>query len=606
MVQQQPETWKAPLLALCGVAAVVTFVSAADIFGLGGRPWYGFWDTNVPTASPYISVIAKPVVGGAAALAGLREGDRIDLREQNEAARIAVLFQLMATQPTRLVVERGVTKLAIEVTGSTIWDGAPIWKLATMGLVTIASVFFIACALLIALRRSVRRDARLLALVLLLCGLAAQLSPTFMVVPWPTIQLVQLLLSHACYAGAFLLLIRLSSQLGTRTAWRTALETIASLGAAICLLDAVALVVGIQTLWIDPSPFVPRVGLVNSIVFAVATVLTLLVAAAAVSSTPALDRPRAAWTLLPIPIAFFAQELFFASGVFAHSWYVVIGFAALASALWLAGAWAVTYALLKRRVLDLEFVLSRTLVVGAVSLIVVASFVLLEWLLGTVMAGVSHATGLIANAALALVLGLSLNPIQKRVDAFIERLLFRKRHENERALLDFSKEAAYVTNSRALLDQATAKLENHTDARSGAILLLEQDAYAPVRAFGPDGVSAVSENDPLILALKTWHKPADPHHYAGALQGALALPMLARGRLIGIMLLGERAGGEAYAPDEIEALSQFAHGVGSSLDVLSGKADDSIAELREALTAMATAIAALGEETATLKRSIAG
>jgi GAF domain len=606
MVQPQQEgRWKGVLLVLCGVATVVTFLGAADIFGLSGRPWYGFWDTNVPTASPYVSVIAKPVPGGAAARAGLREGDRLDLRDQNEAARIAVLFQLMATQRTHLVVERGARTLPIAVIGSTVWDGAPVWKIATMALVTVASVFFIACALLIALRRSARSDARLLALVLLLCGLAAQLSPTFMVVPWPTIQLVQVLLSHACYAGAFLLLIRLSSQLGRRTPWRTALETIASVGAAIWLLDAVALVLGVRTLWIDPSPFVPRVGLVNSIVFAVATVLALLVAAAAVSSTPALERPRAAWTLLPIPIAFLAQGLFFAGGVFAHSWYVLIGLAALASALWLGGAWAVTYALLKRRVLDVEFVLSRTLVVGAVSAIVVGSFVLLEWLLGTVMAGVSHATGLIANAALALVLGLSLNPIQKRVDAFIERLLFRKRHENERALLDFSKEAAYMTNAGALLDRTIAKLQDHTDARSGAILLLDQDTYVAVRAFGSDGVRFVGENDPLILALKTWHKPADPHHYAGAVQGALALPMLARGRLIGVVTLGERAGGEAYAPDEVEALSQFAHGVGSSLDVLAGKPEDSIAELRAALTAMAAAVATLGEETASLKRSIA-
>jgi hypothetical protein len=79
--------------------------------------------------------------------------------------------------------------------------------------------------------------------------------------------------------------------------------------------------------------------------------------------------------------------------------------------------------------------------------------------------------------------------------------------------------------------------------------------------------------------------------------------MLARGRLLGVVALDERSGGEAYAPDEIEALSQFAHGVGSALDVLSVKQDDSLASLREAMTAMAGAIAALGIETASLKRT---
>jgi hypothetical protein len=42
------------------------------------------------------------------------------------------------------------------------------------------------------------------------------------------------------------------------------------------------------------------------------------------------------------------------------------------------------------------------------------------------------------------------------------------------------------------------------------------------------------------------------------MRGALAPPMLVRGRLLGAIVLGERIGGEAYAPDEIEALLQFA------------------------------------------------
>lgn len=84
--------------------------------------------------------------------------------------------------------------------------------------------------------------------------------------------------------------------------------------------------------------------------------------------------------------------------------------------------------------------------------------------------------------------------------------------------------------------------------------------------------------------------------------GALALPMLARGRLLGVIVLGERIGGEAYAPDEVEALSQFAHGVGSSLEALALHRDDSMAALREAIASMAQAIAALGNEAAVLKQ----
>ena len=91
-------------------------------------------------------------------------------------------------------------------------------------------------------------------------------------------------------------------------------------------------------------------------------------------------------------------------------------------------------------------------------------------------------------------------------------------------------------------------------------------------------------------------------NYGTRLSGALALPMLSRGRLLGILVLGERAGGEAYAPDEVEALSQFARGVGSSLDALAGADADSIHALRETI---ARAVATLDATMRSLPESIA-
>jgi hypothetical protein len=211
--------------------------------------------------------------------------------------------------------------------------------------------------------------------------------------------------------------------------------------------------------------------------------------------------------------------------------------------------------------------LSRSIVFVFVSLIVVAAFVLLEWVLGGVLAGVSHATGVAANAGLALLLGVSMRFIHKRVDDFVDRVMFRKRYDDDRALRDFAKEAAFVTDREALLEQAIRNVRAHTDARAAALFMRRNGSYENVRGFG-DIENAVGENDPAILALKAWHKPLDPSGYASAMGGDLALPMLGRGQLLGVLLCGEREGGEAYAPDEIDALAQFAHGVGSAYDVL--------------------------------------
>jgi hypothetical protein len=515
-------------------------------------------------------VVAGVRPDGASALAGVHTGDRIDLRDLSLGARMGVVFQPLATRPIVLRVSRGSRSLDIRVQPSTGWENAPLWKMPPMIVANVTNVGFLLCASLIALRRWWNREARVLAFVLLFLTFTA-VAPINFVSPVPGLNLALFAVASVAWWAAFVLLIGLSARFGVRSASRRALEVVAYGATGLIFLFDIATIVGLGTLRIDPLPFAYVVSPLRSILELVALLVVVATVTVAVAATPAAQRPRAAWLLLPLPVAFASQEVALLVGSFATAWFPFTALVTLGLGCVLVGAIAVTYALLKRRVLDFEFVLSRTLVVAAVSLIVVASFALLEWILGTVLAGVSHATGLIANGALALVLGLSLNPLHRRVDGLVDRLLFRKRHDDERALREFSKEAAFVTESDALLDRTIETVHRHTDARSALLLLNGSATYTAARWFGDDGGDAaagVGENDGAILALKTWHKPIDPHHYDSVVQGALALPMLVRGRLLGVLVMGERAGGEAYAPDEVEALAAVAHGVGTAMDGL--------------------------------------
>ena len=52
------------------------------------------------------------------------------------------------------------------------------------------------------------------------------------------------------------------------------------------------------------------------------------------------------------------------------------------------------------------------------------------------------------------------------------------------------------------------------------------------------------------------------------LRGEFAFPMTSRGELVGVLVCAPKRDGEAYAPDESEALLALAHGVGTALDTL--------------------------------------
>lgn len=596
------DRWKPWLLGLCGIAAVVIAFFALDIFGAGGRAWYGWWDSTLSmTTQPYVLRMSGVRAGGAAASAGIQEGDTLDLRAQTLNSRVARIFQLPATGATDLVVTRGDRTFIARVVGSMTDEGTPWIKVPAKAISIVAALWFLGCATLIVLRRSSIPEARTIALILLF-EIAILLRPGVSAVPSAGWSLTLEVFASACIAFGLLLIVPLSTRFGQSRPWRRPLEWFAYAAITIEFLRAPLVVVGLTTLWFDPSPYltpnVQALGIYASmwdLIPVIQVLAVLAVSVVAVASSHVSERPRAAWLLLPLPIGMGSGFIVQSVLGLVSSWVAYTILVSIWNLCWLLGGFAVTYAILKRRVLDFEFVLGRTLVLAIVSLIVVASFILLEWAFGTFLAGASHVTGLLANAVLALVLGLSMQYIHHRVDRAVETMFFRKRREDERALLDFSKEAAYVTEVDALLDQALRILQRHTDARNAAVLLDGTASYKPERSFG-DAPPTISENDGAVLALKAWHKPLDPHQYDTALRGALVVPMLARGRLLGMLLLGERAGGEAYAPGEIDALSQFAQGVGSALDALPTHREASLATLKESIV----------EAIASLRRKIDG
>ncbi|MEO9262755.1 MAG: GAF domain-containing protein, partial [Candidatus Baltobacteraceae bacterium] len=566
---------KAFLLLLCGIAAAAIFCFAADIFGVGGPPWYGWWDSiTTSTTAPFTLATADVVPGGASDKAGIHSGDLVDLRDQTLDGRFARVFQLFTTRAVDLTVRRNGRRIKLHALGSATLDGPHAIKVPAKALPIAAALWFLACAMLIVVRRSDVPSARAIATILLL-QIAFLLHPGTLAVPSAFWTIVLGLLSAGSIAISAALLLRFTTRYLAPSAFARALSALGYFAISAEFLRIALGLFGVSTVWFDPIPYLsPSVAAQGA--YATAWDLTialqwlpiLIAAVLATRSAPRSERSRTMWLLLPLPIAFLMQGILSSVQGFASSWVVFTILVAAVNICWLLGGLTVTYAILQRRVLDLGFVIGRTLVVGIVSLIVVTAFILLEWALGNVLAGASHATGLAAGGALALGLGLSMRYIHGRVDRAVDVLFFRKRRDDERALRDFAHEAAFITDTDTLLDRAVWNLREHTDARAAALLVRDGRVYIPARVCGDASMTAIGENDGVVVALKAWRKPLDPHRCQTEVRAVLAVPMIARGQLLGMLVLDERNGGEAYAPDEIDALTQFAHGVGTGLDNL--------------------------------------
>jgi hypothetical protein len=342
------------------------------------------------------------------------------------------------------------------------------------------------------------------------------------------------------------LLVAYATTFGTLSTWRRYFSW-ALLASAV--LQFVLFVAGDVAILTGARPIVPVV-VGSELVFSanlVGCAILLL------GTIPSAGRERSVliWTAVPIATVCFtlafvvtlrvvwpgAPEPLWRAALIA----VDIGFFAMPAGL--------TYAILARRVLSAGFVLNRAAVFSGVSLIIVGTFMLIEWLLSGWLQGESHATSLAVNGAVALSLGMSIRFVHGRVDGVLDRLFFRKRHEDEHALRSFAHEASFFNDAQVLMDRTVGLLEKHADASFVHFVTNSGD-------------------DPAMVTLRATHKPVDLTAVdSTSIDGEWAYPMVARGNMHGALVLGPKRSSESYAPDEADNIMHVAHGVASALEI---------------------------------------
>lgn len=236
------------------------------------------------------------------------------------------------------------------------------------------------------------------------------------------------------------------------------------------------------------------------------------------------------------------------------------------------------YAVLRHRIIDVNFVLNRALLYTILTTLTVGFFVLLENLLNNV--AVSRGISLAVEILVALGIGLSFHVLRERLHSQINRLLFRRKHDTTVALNRFVEEAPLMENIDALLARASKEISKGmaTDdvrfyqANGNGYHRLDKGTYrAPAEV--------VPSDDPAFLRLRSRQSDVDLSEVPSAL-GAVgyAFPLSVRGENFGAMVCGRRADDEGYAPDERDLLRHVAREVAAELVIIRSRVESKIRE----------------------------
>lgn len=568
----KPAGWRALLLGLC---VVVALFAAGDVYvefgGPGSTSMVGQWgDTVGASAQPYHLVVLSTDPGHAADLAGLRPGDLIDIRANPPTERFWLFGQPPTGRPVNILSrrneqERWVTLLPQPAASSRLLLLAPIW---------IGFFWITLFAGIIAWRRADDPQMRLLCLLLVTYAIWETSDQHYISsnALWPLVAAATLNVLGTITVAFW------AACAGNFAPPRSRLRRIAQLVCYTLIGTSIVIglvkIAGIVALYPDP---ITMSSLLSAVPFVLSCCAAAVCTLLALSATQGAERQRAIWSLFPgailIIVGFGAESI---QGV-VRSYELAWGSYYFASAVNIVMPLLLTYVALNRRLLDIGFVLNRAAVFAVVSTTLIAAFVIVEWIANEWLSA-NHTTSAIVGGFVALALGLSMRYVHKFADGFVDRVLFRKRYEDEAALRRFAHEAGFITDRATLLERAVSTVKASTGADAAIVIL-------------GSGESKVDENDPVLVALRAGHKRVDLELFpASALRGQFAFPIVARGTLVGVLICGSKADSEVYAPDESEALQQLADGVGTALGLLSHDAGGldavlagTIAELREAI-----------------------
>jgi hypothetical protein len=221
------------------------------------------------------------------------------------------------------------------------------------------------------------------------------------------------------------------------------------------------------------------------------------------------------------------------------------------------------YAVLRHKLFDLGFAVNRTLVFGAIGVLLLVSFALIEWAIKQAIPKVWYGGSAYISAVIAVGLYLTFNRIHHSVEHAIERLFFHKWQLNGAALKRFVAAAAHVEKPEALAGNFAAELGRFTGGAKTAIYARTTERhYADARG------ATIDADDPALATMRAEQGEVVPAEVGSVLEAALALPMMHQAALAGFVLLGPKPTGEDYRPDEIEVLAWATQQVGLDLQAI--------------------------------------
>ncbi|HEY6952069.1 MAG TPA: GAF domain-containing SpoIIE family protein phosphatase, partial [Bacteroidota bacterium] len=235
------------------------------------------------------------------------------------------------------------------------------------------------------------------------------------------------------------------------------------------------------------------------------------------------------------------------------------------------------YAIVRFRLMDMDFIVKRSLIYGMVTATMAAMYLLIIFGLGTLLANVvgsedSRTTNLVA----LIVVAFAFDPMKRRMQEWIDRFFYQERYNYQKALLEFTQELPRFTRLNQILESIVHRIASTMHIEKVAVILCDDNEGCPVVAqniedgccqFKPEynGLLQLLRNTKSSQSFALLAEEPDNYNISAEdkrklIQAGvvLSVPMVLQDKLIGMINVGPKMSGKVYSKEDVDLLSTVA------------------------------------------------
>jgi len=227
------------------------------------------------------------------------------------------------------------------------------------------------------------------------------------------------------------------------------------------------------------------------------------------------------------------------------------------------------YAIIRYRLLDIEVFVRRSVVYAILTGLLAGLYLLLASVLGNLAETYLGIHRALFSSLAVLVLAFIFNPLRSRIQALTDRTLFRASASRGQALSKLGEELSAFSDVESQLDHLLRRIDEWLNPQGMALYLsdsegqmyravrrlrLPRDVELPVK-FRAGRWAAAMTIAPVPSSwtdesLRAGLIPDELADLGGSWPQALFVPLTARRRVLGLLVLGDKASGDLYSSDE--------------------------------------------------------